>query len=190
MTISASGAIGISDINIELRRPWNSFLSISSKYPRILAEVPTGPISISDFFGKSAGGPPQIVPGTMDLTVIIPDDNAPTFNWLWSANLINLNSYIITKMPVEKVWIVSDSGGYISNGSENTVIDTRDEDGIFWNNTPREQFLAGMVLTVGGTGRGTFFGQAIVRAENLVGLGNACTLNYVIQAGSGDGAIG
>jgi len=55
MTLPSSGWIQVSDINVELGRAWNAPFDINEAAVRALAGKPSGAISFSDFFGKSAG---------------------------------------------------------------------------------------------------------------------------------------
>lgn len=50
--LQGGGPISISDINIELRRPWNSPFSWNDGRTRQLAGAPNGGYPISNFFGK------------------------------------------------------------------------------------------------------------------------------------------
>jgi hypothetical protein len=53
MTLQASGAIAISDINVELGRAWNNQSNLNESALRTLAGVPSGAISLANFYGKS-----------------------------------------------------------------------------------------------------------------------------------------
>lgn len=53
MTLPASGTISFNDINVELGRPAGNFLWLGEPDCRTLAGVPSGPISLHDFYGKS-----------------------------------------------------------------------------------------------------------------------------------------
>jgi hypothetical protein len=56
MVLPSSGAISVSDVNTELRRPAHLFLfTMNDTDARTLAAKPTpnSPISFSDFYGKS-----------------------------------------------------------------------------------------------------------------------------------------
>lgn len=53
MTLQSSGAISANDINIELGRAGTATFSMNGAEERGLAGVPTGVISMSDFYGKS-----------------------------------------------------------------------------------------------------------------------------------------
>ena len=50
--LQSSGAISFGDISVELRKSRTSPLNIGSEEARYLAGVPTGPIKLSDFYGK------------------------------------------------------------------------------------------------------------------------------------------
>lgn len=53
MTLPASGTIGVSDVNVELGKASNANTSLNDADARLLAEVHTGTIKLSDFYGKS-----------------------------------------------------------------------------------------------------------------------------------------
>lgn len=53
MTLPASGTISMSQINVELGRAATAALSLNDAAARALAGVPSGPIKMSDFYGKS-----------------------------------------------------------------------------------------------------------------------------------------
>jgi len=53
MTLQASGPISISDIAVELGLSPTSTLDLNSAQCRTLAEVPSGTITLNDFYGKS-----------------------------------------------------------------------------------------------------------------------------------------
>jgi hypothetical protein len=53
MTLQSSGLISLSDIAVELGRASNAYISMDETAVRTLAGVPTGVISLSDFYGKS-----------------------------------------------------------------------------------------------------------------------------------------
>jgi len=61
MALPTTGPITAAMINAELGRPAGTPLSFYDPEVRDLADKPTGPISFSDFRGKSA----QIIPGTL-----------------------------------------------------------------------------------------------------------------------------
>lgn len=54
MTLQASGPISAADINVELGRASTAPFDINGAAERALAGVPSGAISFSDFYGKSA----------------------------------------------------------------------------------------------------------------------------------------
>lgn len=56
MTIKSSGLLKASEINVELGRSANAAFSLTGNEERELADVPTGVIKFSDFYGKSAFG--------------------------------------------------------------------------------------------------------------------------------------
>jgi hypothetical protein len=53
MTLQASGVIRISNINVELGRASNAHTSLNESACRILANVPSGTIRLSNFYGKT-----------------------------------------------------------------------------------------------------------------------------------------
>jgi hypothetical protein len=57
MTLPASGAISMSQVNVELSRAWNAAISLDEVAVRDLAGVPSGAISMSQLHGKSASAP-------------------------------------------------------------------------------------------------------------------------------------
>jgi len=56
MTLPSSPPISASQINVELERSPSAFFDINGSAERALAQVPSGPISFSNFLGKSAVG--------------------------------------------------------------------------------------------------------------------------------------
>ncbi len=56
MTFPGSGPISFAQINVELGRASSANMSIGGSAERTLAGVPSGPIAISQFYGKTAGG--------------------------------------------------------------------------------------------------------------------------------------
>jgi len=54
MTLVTTGAISASMINTELGREMAAILSLNSTVARALVAKPTGTLSFSDFYGKSA----------------------------------------------------------------------------------------------------------------------------------------
>lgn len=56
MTLPVSGPMTAAMINLELGRAGTAQFSINGADERGLAGIPSGPISFSDFYGKSAGG--------------------------------------------------------------------------------------------------------------------------------------
>ena len=56
MTLPSSPPISASQINVELGRAPTAFFDINGSQERALAQVPSGPISFSNFLGKSAVG--------------------------------------------------------------------------------------------------------------------------------------
>lgn len=53
MTLQSSGVIRISNINVELGRASNAHTSLNESACRILANVPSGTIRLSNFYGKT-----------------------------------------------------------------------------------------------------------------------------------------
>jgi hypothetical protein len=56
MTLPASFPLSVSQINVELGRPAGAAFNITGAAERALAGVPSGPISFSDFLGKTNSG--------------------------------------------------------------------------------------------------------------------------------------
>ena len=54
MTLPASGAISLNDINIELGIASGTAISLNDTAVRDLAGIPSGPISLNDFYGKAS----------------------------------------------------------------------------------------------------------------------------------------
>jgi len=73
MTLPASGAISLNDVNVELGYAGTTLISLNDTEVRALAEVPTGAISMSDLHGKSAINV-HIDGGSWIHSVYIPDD--------------------------------------------------------------------------------------------------------------------
>lgn len=61
MTLQTSGMISLADVNVELNNQSNSSISMGFTYPRLLADRPSGNISLSDFYGKSWITPEEAV---------------------------------------------------------------------------------------------------------------------------------
>jgi hypothetical protein len=89
MTLPASGAISFNAINVELGQPGTTTANINQASYRTLAGIPSGTISLGNFYGKSnrvtisltASGNnydvysnrgPTYSPGTSDITVTVP----------------------------------------------------------------------------------------------------------------------
>jgi hypothetical protein len=53
MTLQASGPISLADINVELGQASNTRISLNGTLARNLADIPSGPISLADFYGKA-----------------------------------------------------------------------------------------------------------------------------------------
>lgn len=53
MTLPASGALSMSQVNVELQRSATAAINIGGADPRLLALVPSGPISMSNLRGKT-----------------------------------------------------------------------------------------------------------------------------------------
>lgn len=51
--ILPTGVIAMSDVNVELNRPWNQAISLGDPEVRRLAGIPSGPISLGDLRGKT-----------------------------------------------------------------------------------------------------------------------------------------
>lgn len=57
MTLQASGTISVSNINVELGRTSTAASNLNESTLRTLANVPSGSISLSNFYGKTYGDP-------------------------------------------------------------------------------------------------------------------------------------
>lgn len=53
MTLPSSGAISLSQVNTELQKSATATISLGDADVRLLAQVPTGPISMSNLYGKT-----------------------------------------------------------------------------------------------------------------------------------------
>lgn len=111
MTLQANGQISASDINIELGRAGTATFDIDGAEERALAGVPSGAISLSDFYGKSAasvqlpGGSVQDLtasPGTATATLTFESDGeiswsgftvpSPLLDWWTQAPTAGIGS--------------------------------------------------------------------------------------------------
>jgi len=66
MPLQTTGAISLSDVNVELGRSATNTINMNETVVRTLAGVATGAISMSDFYGKSAGPSTAIFAGGDD----------------------------------------------------------------------------------------------------------------------------
>lgn len=57
MTMPSSGTISMAQIDVEIGRASNAVISLGESAVRTLAGVPSGPISLSQFYGKSSYTP-------------------------------------------------------------------------------------------------------------------------------------
>ena len=71
MTLPASGTISMQDVNNEFVRAPTTQVALGDSDVRTLANVPSGTISMSDLYGKSAPGttPPTLPNGTVEVYV-------------------------------------------------------------------------------------------------------------------------
>lgn len=69
MTLPASGPISCSQIDVELGDSGTSVISLGDADARALAGVPSGPISMSDFYGKSSVIPYTFSSSTANATI-------------------------------------------------------------------------------------------------------------------------
>src|SRR5437868_10402204 len=57
-----TGTIHMSDVSVELGRPWNQANNLSDPAVRALAGIPAGPISFASLRGKSSYTPMTVAP--------------------------------------------------------------------------------------------------------------------------------
>ncbi len=77
MTLPASGAISLSQVAVELGRASTATTSLTETAVRDLAGVPSGAISLTDLYGKSAAGPVSQFGGLMSASRV-PSSTAAT----------------------------------------------------------------------------------------------------------------
>jgi len=75
MTLPSSGTINCSQIDLELGDSGTSIISLGDADARALAGVPSGSISMSDFYGKSSASPPSLNDG---VTILAYSNGVPS----------------------------------------------------------------------------------------------------------------
>jgi hypothetical protein len=104
MTLQSSGAISLGDVNVELGRSSTANISLGETAVRTLAGVSSGPISLSQLYGKSNGptftpdgGPSaaeQVVINVSDptfATITITCSETAVWTWTRSPNIGTCN---------------------------------------------------------------------------------------------------
>jgi hypothetical protein len=92
MTLQASGAIEISDIQTELSE--SGAANVGKTSFRDLAVVPSGEIKVSDFYGKAAGGGAFVITMTNDPIDSFVQDSAIVSWTLDSSGAVSPLSYV------------------------------------------------------------------------------------------------
>lgn len=172
MTLPASGAISFNAINVELGQAGTTQASIGQSSYRTLAGVPSGQISLSDFYGKS---------------------NRVTINLVISSNTLNYNifnnkggTYVAGKSDI----IVTVNSGVVVGAtiaSGNAGMDT----GTGWTSGDTITIVNNGFIVGSGSYGGYEYG-----AGNPGGLAlwlrfaTSIQNNYVIGGGGGSGAGG
>ena len=95
MTLQASGAIAISDINVELGRASTYNSNLNESALRTLAGVPSGAISLSSFYGKSNFS--GIWSGSSNTTVESLNTSGTTYR-IWDATY-GYGAWLYTSAP-------------------------------------------------------------------------------------------
>lgn len=114
MTLQSSGPISLGNVNTELGRSATATISLGETAVRTLAGVPTGPISLSNLYGKSNAPPVTFTP---------PGGTSPLDRWYAeSIDLFYAEVTLSCSVPALWVWTQSGSGsGYASIGNGATA---------------------------------------------------------------------
>lgn len=133
MTLQSSGAISLSNVNTELGRSATATISLGEAAVRTLAGVPSGPISLSDLYGKSNAPPVTFTP---------PGGTSPLDRWYAeSIDLFYAEVTISCSEPALWVWTQSGAAeSSVGNGGTASSI----------------TFFVGSSNGGGGTQSGTF----------------------------------
>lgn len=135
MALQSTGPISLSDINIELGFASNARISLNDSAVRDLAGIPSGPISLSDFYGKASYDPAlMIMPATINVEssgfgspAFIQWDasNDKAIRYTSSGNVIvspiinaseDMSDYVVS------IWFDSTQNDFLSFSIENSVI--------------------------------------------------------------------
>lgn len=132
MTLPSSGAISVNAINTELTYSATRNSNLNESTFRQLADVPSGTISLSNFYGKSnlafrPAGPYNCIgetygtqpsyiyfPAGSGTMILYPTDSASETKTYW-INPVGSNNGV--RMYVNSAWIYDPNGNYIPAGS-------------------------------------------------------------------------
>lgn len=81
MTLPVSGAISFAMINVELNRAAGTVMSLHDADVRVLAGKTSGPVSLSDFYGKSNRVVRKPADYYVERTVFIPDTGTASISF-------------------------------------------------------------------------------------------------------------
>lgn len=171
MALPPSGPISLNQVNTELGRPATQTLSLGSPEVRALAQVPSGPISMSNLYGKSSEFNATVASNVGNLNL---RNFAISQGWDQTAKLtLTINSGIVV--------------GSSDTGSAALIINGSFPNGLFLVNN-------GSIVGRGGNGgngdsQAGFAGGAAINSNIDVTL-NVNNANGIIAGGGGGGGGG
>lgn len=145
MPIPPSGPISMGMINVELTRPATQVISLNEAAVRALAQVPSGMISLSNFYGKS-----NITPAGYSLGARTP---FPSYNPIASIYEFNLSNETGSILGVTTP--TASSMNSMGNTDAKSIINNRVQTPVVPNltiiNLSRWQFSSKTFVSIGGT---------------------------------------